>query len=90
MKEIPKYIDPKQYPDFWEQMNNFKEFVKEVGQDAVKGNSILVSEEKKNSRIEICNQCSQFNKSSKKCYVCGCFMEHKVKFQSAKCPVSKW
>ncbi len=31
--KTPEFIDPKQYPDFWEQMKNFKEFAKSVGQD---------------------------------------------------------
>lgn len=88
--KIPEFIDPKKYPNFWEQMNNFKSFVKSVGQDVAEGNSLLVSEEKRLKRLEICNSCSQFNKDSMRCYMCGCFMEHKIKFQSSTCPISNW
>jgi len=87
---FPEFIDQKKYPDFWEQMKGFSEFAKSVGQDVAEGNSILVSEQKRNQRLSICNSCSQFNKESKKCYMCGCFMEHKIKFKSAECPMSKW
>ena len=32
MKMNQQPFDPNQYPGFWEQMNNFKDFLKEVGQ----------------------------------------------------------
>lgn len=86
----PEFIDPKQYPDFWEQMKNFKEFAQSVGQDVVEGNGVLVSEEKKKTREETCYDCSQFNRESKRCYLCGCYMEVKWKFKSSSCPISMW
>jgi hypothetical protein len=86
----PEFIDPKQYPDFWEQINNFKEFAKSVGQDIDGGTEIFVSEEKKKKREETCQDCSQFNRDSKRCYLCGCYMEVKWKFKSAECPISLW
>lgn len=88
--QTPEFIDPKKYPDFWEQMKNFKEFAKSVGQDVVEGDGIFVSEEKRNKRSEICVDCSQFNRESKKCYLCGCYMEVKWKFKSATCPINMW
>jgi hypothetical protein len=88
--QLPEFIDPKEYPDFWEQMKNFKEFAKSVGQDVAEGNGVLVSEQKLETRKQICNDCSQFNKESKRCYLCGCFMEVKWKFKSASCPISMW
>lgn len=88
--KIPDFIDPKQYPNFWEQMNNFKEFAKSVGQNAAEGNGIFVSEDKVKTREEICQSCSQFNRESKKCYVCGCFMQVKWKFKASSCPISMW
>jgi hypothetical protein len=89
-QEYPEFIDPQQYPDFWEQISNFKKFASEVGQNVVKGESVLCSEEIVQKRLDICNDCSQFNKESKRCYLCGCFMEHKIKFTSSACPASKW
>jgi hypothetical protein len=86
----PEFIDPKEYPDFWEQMKNFKEFAVSVGQNAAEGNGIFVSEEKKQKREQTCYDCSQFNRDSKRCYLCGCFMEVKWKFISSECPMSLW
>lgn len=87
---MAQFFDPKQYPDFWEQMQNFKKFAKSVGQQAVEGNGILVSDEKVADREKICNGCSQFNKESKKCYLCGCYMVVKWKFKAAACPINMW
>lgn len=88
--QFPEFIDKQKYPDFWEQMKNFKEFAKSVGQDVVEGNGILVSEEKIKQRENTCYDCSQFNRDSKRCYLCGCYMEVKWKFKSSSCPISMW
>lgn len=88
--KTPEFIDPKQYPDFWQQMKNFKEFAESVGQNAVQGDEVFVAEEKRKKREEICLSCSQFNKESKKCYLCGCYMVVKWKFNAASCPIDMW
>ena len=46
-------IDPQKYPNFWEQMQEFRNFLKDVGQDAVAGNGFLVSEEKEIGRAHV-------------------------------------
>ena len=56
----PEFIDPKQYPDFWDQMNNFKEFAKSVGQDVADGSGVFVSEEKIKTREEICSVSDEY------------------------------
>ena len=89
-KPLPDFIDPKQYPDFWEQMKNFKEFAQSVGQGVAEGHGFFVSDEKRQQREQICIECSQYNQESKRCYMCGCFMEHKIKFKASQCPMSKW
>ena len=88
--QFPEFIDREKYPDFWDQKNNFKEFAKSVGQDVADGSGVFVSEEKIKTREEACNDCSQFNRESKRCYVCGCFMEMKWRFKSAQCPMNIW
>lgn len=89
--KIPSLINENQYPDFWNQIKGFQSFLKDMGKDViVDGNSIIASEDKQSERLQICNECSQFNKQSKRCYLCGCFMENKIKFNSSKCPASKW
>lgn len=87
---VPGFIDSKKYPNFWEQMKNFKEFAQSVGQGVAEGNGLLISEEKRQQRENVCMECNQFNPESKRCYICGCFMEHKIKFRSSECPLSKW
>jgi hypothetical protein len=89
-KKLPELIDENQYPDFWEQIKSFQEFAKDVGQGAASGNGFLASKELQEKRIEICNECPDYNKDQKRCYKCGCFMEHKIKFANVKCPASKW
>lgn len=42
-----------------------------------------------NDRIEICNSCDKLS-ASRKCLMCGCFMDVKVYIPDAKCPVKKW
>lgn len=89
-KNAPEFINPNEYPDFWTQMQNFQKFLKDVGQVPSNGNSVLVSEEKRLKRQELCNECSQFNKDSKRCRMCGCFMEVKWRFTKSECPMNIW
>lgn len=89
-KDAPEFINPNEYPDFWTQMQNFQKFLKDVGQVPPAGNSVLVSEEKRLKRQELCNECSQFNSESKRCRMCGCFMEVKWRFTKSECPMNIW
>ena len=41
-------------------------------------------------RLAICNECPFFNKISKQCRKCGCFMKLKSTLKQASCPVGKW
>ncbi len=41
-------------------------------------------------RLDICNTCEHYVKSSTSCLKCGCFMKLKVKFKNVGCPVGKW
>lgn len=49
-----------------------------------------VSEEVKLSRLVICNDCENFNKSIKTCKLCGCYMPAKSVFAGSECPDKKW
>lgn len=83
-------LDPQQYPDFWDQMKNFTEFLKDVGVDVSEGHGIFVTDKVSEKRLNTCSECEHFNPEQKRCYLCGCFMEHKIKFKSSKCPDSRW
>jgi len=89
-KNSPNFVNQEDYPDFWQQMQNFQEFLKDVGQGVKEGNSLLVSEEKRQLREDLCNECSQFNKVTKRCKQCGCFMEMKWRFTKSECPIMLW
>jgi len=84
-------MNPNEYPDFWDQMKNFTSFLKDVGQSTKEdGHGIFVGEQTYDQRMEVCNGCEQFDQKQKRCYLCGCFMENKMKFKAAKCPAKKW
>ena len=41
-------------------------------------------------RLEICNGCEFFRKTTQTCKKCGCFMKAKSMLLNAKCPIGKW
>lgn len=43
-------------------------------------------------KLKICLQCENFNKTTKQCKLCGCFMPAKVLVPMLKCPDNppKW
>ena len=57
---------------------------------AVTKGTILTSDEKANTRIQICSRCPCLAKDSSRCSLCGCFMTVKVRLEASKCPASKW
>lgn len=46
--------------------------------------------EQAKSRMEFCEVCDKFNKSQRKCLMCGCYMDLKVFIPDAQCPIKKW
>jgi hypothetical protein len=42
------------------------------------------------SRLDICNSCKEFIKSTTQCKKCGCFMKVKTRLSHSKCPLNKW
>jgi hypothetical protein len=92
-KDPPPFINPNDYPDFWEQMKGFAEFtgkqLKEVSKPNNEG-SIFVDKETQDKRMSICEGCSFFDKSQTRCRQCGCFMTVKTKFRTVQCPLKFW
>lgn len=41
-------------------------------------------------RLDICNQCDDFDQTSSRCTRCGCFMNYKTLLHYAQCPIGKW
>lgn len=54
------------------------------------GGPLMASEEKAKLRMDTCLACKCFEPVAKRCNLCGCFMEAKVKIDAAKCPANKW
>ena len=42
------------------------------------------------SRMDICKGCDRFNKHTKMCKECSCFMPAKVLLKKSFCPLLKW
>ena len=65
----------------------------------IKGKQVIVSQEIAKQRWEICKQCPYLkydetnpdtNKKDGRCTECGCFMNIKTHYATAKCPIDKW
>ena len=65
----------------------------------IKGEQVIVSQEIAEQRWEICKQCPYLkydetnpdtNKKDGRCTECGCFMNVKTHYATAKCPIDKW
>ena len=62
--------------------------------DIVKGfvfdGTLLVPDEVKKARIDICRDCNRFDPDRHLCKECGCFLVNKVKFTASRCPLNYW
>ena len=79
-----------QYPNFFEQIKNLSTLAGGVAKDFVEGEEVFASEEKQKNRMELCENCEYYDSNQKRCKLCGCFMEAKVKFLRSSCPALKW
>ena len=89
-KELPELLDGNDYPDFWKQIEGFKQFAESVNQGAKEGKGIIVSEDISKLRTEECERCDYYDKIQTRCRKCGCYMKVKVKFTNTECPLGKW
>ena len=49
-----------------------------------------VSTEDYIERLEACNNCEHLIKTTMRCGLCGCLLEHKAKWKTTTCPINKW
>ena len=65
----------------------------------IKGRQVIVPQEIAEQRWEICKGCPYLkydetnpdtNKKDGRCTECGCFMNVKVHYATAECPINKW
>ena len=65
----------------------------------IRGKQIITSQEEAERRWKICLECPKLlydetnpdtNKKDGRCTECGCFMNVKVHYATAECPIGKW
>ena len=65
----------------------------------IRGSQVIASQEEAGRRWEICKQCPHLKydetnpdtgKKDGRCTHCGCFMNVKVHYAVAECPINKW
>jgi len=78
------------FPSLVQQGKNLLGLAKDIGSDALTGSSIFVDKFEEQRRYDICQGCDSFDRIRKRCKECGCFMQKKVAFSSAECPLGKW
>jgi hypothetical protein len=61
----------------------------DLTKDLLKGEVEKVSSEKAAERLAICDACPDLS-FLRACKHCGCFMDAKVKYTKATCPIGKW
>lgn len=50
----------------------------------------FIEKEIQAERYSICENCSEFKKTTRQCKVCSCFMPAKTLFNKSKCPKGYW
>lgn len=82
-KDIEK---PVEMPSLIQQATNFtKSTIKHVTTGAKNADMNLQQQ-----RLDICNDCSFYDKENDRCKKCGCFLKVKTKWLSSQCPLKKW
>ncbi len=65
----------------------------------IKGEQVIAPQDVAQERWEICKKCPELlydqtnpdtNKKDGRCPLCGCFMNVKVHYACAECPIGKW
>lgn len=67
-------------------------FLKSMSQEVkarMSGDGVNVSEEERQRRMSICNDC-EFFKNGRRCTKCGCLMGFKTRLRTGACPIGKW
>ena len=83
--------DNDQLPDIKEQGKNLAKFTFEVVKNTVSlSKPLFVTKDVYKERLDKCNVCEYYVKKTKRCKLCGCFMEHKSRMAAAVCPDDRW
>lgn len=74
--------------NFLEKLKARTEEVIEIVKDKV--DSVIIDDEIREQRLEICKTCPNYIHATSTCKRCGCFMVAKTHLSSAECPIGKW
>jgi uncharacterized iron-regulated protein len=65
--------------------------LREIAVKLMKGELPALSDgELAGERMKVCLECPQFQRLSRQCAACGCFLDLKTKLLEASCPLHKW
>jgi len=78
------------YPSLPDQGKNLAKFTFQLVKKALQGGALVVSQEVKEQRLEVCRTCDWYDPSQVRCKHCGCFLEEKANFALDSCPIGKW
>jgi hypothetical protein len=79
-----------EYPSLPEQGKNLASFAFEIVKKALRSEALIVSEEVKENRMQICRECDRYDSEQIRCKECGCMLEYKTTFALDSCPLKKW
>lgn len=83
--------EEKDYPSILQQGENLSKFVWELFQHTAKNpESLLVSDEIYEERLNICKSCEWYDPEPIRCKQCGCWLEHKARMGLDSCPIGSW
>lgn len=77
-----------QMPSVAEMGKNLLNTAANVVKGVAAGESLSVTDEQANKRLEICKSCEYY--VGERCTQCGCYMSVKTHIRAANCPVGKW
>jgi hypothetical protein len=82
----------KEYPSIPQQAKNLSKTAFDIVSGIFRGDhEIMVSEETKAKREEICKGCEYYDPvDGGRCKECGCFLQNKYPWTLAKCNIGKW
>tara|TARA_R110002072_G_scaffold129718_1_gene268313 strand:- start:1067 stop:1402 length:336 start_codon:yes stop_codon:yes gene_type:complete len=71
---------------FLQMVKNFSSEIKEY----VKQGAPNVTKSQYTERVQECDACPHLEREHMRCGMCGCYVEHKAKWQTANCPDNRW
>ena len=73
-------------PSFLQMVRNFAAEVTEYAKQGAPN----VTEAEYTERVQDCDACPHLEREHMRCGLCGCYVEHKAKWQTSTCPDNRW